>query len=69
MGNDRSEGAGEQPPAAPAPAPSLSPDLDRLLAFYTGLLGAEEVMRYPDDGPAFYVGLTLGNSELGRVRG
>jgi predicted enzyme related to lactoylglutathione lyase len=40
-------------------------DLERLLAFYTGLLGAEEVMRFPDDGPVFYVGLTLGDSELG----
>jgi predicted enzyme related to lactoylglutathione lyase len=40
-------------------------DLDRLLAFYTGLLGAEEVMRFPDDGPVFYVGLRLGDSELG----
>jgi predicted enzyme related to lactoylglutathione lyase len=40
-------------------------DLDRLLAFYTGLLGAREVMRFPEDGPVFYVGLTLGDSELG----
>ena len=40
-------------------------DLDRLLAFYTGLLGAREVMRFPDDGPVFYVGLALGDSELG----
>ena len=43
----------------------VSNDLDRLLAFYTGLLGAEEVMRFPDDGPTFYVGLRLGDSELG----
>jgi len=40
-------------------------DLDRLLLFYTRLLGAEEIIRFPDDGPAFYVGLTLGDSELG----
>jgi predicted enzyme related to lactoylglutathione lyase len=40
-------------------------DLDRLLAFYTGLLGAKEVMRFPEDGPVFYVGLSLGDSELG----
>jgi predicted enzyme related to lactoylglutathione lyase len=39
--------------------------LDRLLAFYTGLLGAQEVLRFPEDGPAFYVGLSLGDSELG----
>jgi predicted enzyme related to lactoylglutathione lyase len=43
----------------------VSNDLDRLLAFYTGLFGAEEVMRFPDDGPTFYVGLKLGDSELG----
>jgi predicted enzyme related to lactoylglutathione lyase len=40
-------------------------DLERLLAFYTGLLGAQEVMRFPEDGPVFYVGLQLGDSELG----
>jgi predicted enzyme related to lactoylglutathione lyase len=40
-------------------------DLDRLLAFYTELLGAKELMRFPDDGPVFYVGLALGDSELG----
>jgi predicted enzyme related to lactoylglutathione lyase len=43
----------------------VSNDLDRLLAFYTGLFGAGEVMRFPDDGPTFYVGLRLGDSELG----
>src|SRR3954447_19258309 len=43
----------------------VSNDLERLLAFYTELLGAEEVMRFPEDGPVFYVGLTLGDSELG----
>ena len=43
----------------------VTADLDRLLAFYTELLGATEVMRFPADGPLFYVGLELGNSELG----
>ena len=43
----------------------VTADLDRLLAFYTGLLGATEVMRFPEDGPVFYVGLELGDSELG----
>jgi uncharacterized glyoxalase superfamily protein PhnB len=43
----------------------VTADLDRLLAFYTGLLGAQEVMRFPEDGPVFYVGLTIGDSELG----
>ena len=51
-------------------APTIRPiivtnDLERLLAFYTGLFGATEVMRFPDDGPVFYVGLALGDSELG----
>jgi uncharacterized glyoxalase superfamily protein PhnB len=43
----------------------VSAHLERLLAFYTDLLGAEEVMRFPEDGPVFYVGLTIGDSELG----
>ena len=43
----------------------VSADLDRLLAFYTELLGARELMRFPEDGPVFYVGLALGDSELG----
>ena len=43
----------------------VTADLDRLLAFYTDLLGAQEVMRFPADGPVFYVGLALGDSELG----
>ena len=45
----------------------VTADLDRLLPFYTQLLGAEEVLRIPEDGPVFYVGLTLGDSELGLV--
>jgi predicted enzyme related to lactoylglutathione lyase len=40
-------------------------DLERLQTFYADLLSAEEVMRFPDDGPVFYVGLRLGDSELG----
>jgi uncharacterized glyoxalase superfamily protein PhnB len=43
----------------------VTADLDRLLAFYTELLGARELMRFPDDGPVFYVGLAVGDSELG----
>jgi predicted enzyme related to lactoylglutathione lyase len=43
----------------------VSAELDPLLAFYRDLLGAREVMRFPEDGPVFYVGLTLGDSELG----
>ena len=30
-------------------------DLGRLLAFYTGLLGATEIVRFPDAGPVFLV--------------
>ncbi len=45
----------------------LTPDLDRLLGFYTSLFAAVETMRVPEHGPAFYVGLRLGNSELGLV--
>ena len=43
----------------------VTADLDRLLAFYTGLLGATENFRFPEDGPLFYLGLALGDSELG----
>ena len=43
----------------------VTADLPRLLAFYTQLLGARELMRFPEDGPVFYVGLALGDSELG----
>jgi predicted enzyme related to lactoylglutathione lyase len=43
----------------------VTPDIDRLLAFYAGLLGATETMRFPDDGPVFYIGLRIGDSELG----
>jgi len=45
----------------------VTPDLDRLLGFYTDLLEAIEVTRVPNDGPTFYVGLRVGNSELGLV--
>jgi catechol 2,3-dioxygenase-like lactoylglutathione lyase family enzyme len=43
----------------------VTPDIDRLRAFYTGLCAGEVIYRYPDDGPAFYIGLRIGNSELG----
>lgn len=42
-------------------------DLDRLLAFYQSLFGATEFMRQPADGPIFYLGLRIGESELGLV--
>ena len=40
-------------------------DLDRLHAFYSSLLGAVEVQRFPEVGPVFYVGLQVGDSDLG----
>jgi predicted enzyme related to lactoylglutathione lyase len=43
----------------------VTPDLHRLVTFYTDLLGAQETMRFPADGPLFYVGLRVGDSELG----
>jgi predicted enzyme related to lactoylglutathione lyase len=42
-------------------------DLDRLLAFYTGLFGAVEATHYPPEGPTFFVGLRIGDSNLGLV--
>jgi predicted enzyme related to lactoylglutathione lyase len=45
----------------------VTPDLDRLLDFYTGLLDAKETSRVPDEGPTFFVGLQIGDSELGLV--
>ncbi len=43
----------------------VTPDIQNLVGFYTGLLGAEQIFRYPNDGPAFYIGLKIGDSELG----
>ena len=40
-------------------------DIERLHTFYSSLLGAEQIFRYPDEGPAFYIGLQIGDSELG----
>src|ERR1700730_10608467 len=45
----------------------VTPSLPLLLAFYKALLGAVEISRVPDDGPAFYVGLQIGNAEFGMV--
>jgi predicted enzyme related to lactoylglutathione lyase len=47
----------------------VTPDIAALSAFYTGLLGATEVFRYPDEGAPFYVGLRIGDSELGLSAG
>ena len=42
-------------------------DLERLARFYTGLTGATETSRTPDEGSTFYLALQLGDSELGIV--
>lgn len=45
----------------------LSADLDVLIGFYTKLFGAEEIFRVPGEGPAFYLGLPIGDTDLGLV--
>ncbi|WP_308123547.1 VOC family protein [Modestobacter marinus] len=45
----------------------LTRDLPRLLEFYRAVLGATETERVPADGPVFYVGLRIGDSDLGLV--
>ena len=41
--------------------------LERMLAFYSGLLSATETQRVPEEGPVFFVGLRIGDSDLGMV--
>jgi predicted enzyme related to lactoylglutathione lyase len=45
----------------------VTPSLPLVLAFYKALFGAVEISRVPEAGPAFYVGLQIGNAELGVV--
>ena len=45
----------------------ITKDLPRLLRFYTDVLPATETSRYPEDGPVFFVGLRVGDSDLGLV--
>jgi predicted enzyme related to lactoylglutathione lyase len=45
----------------------VTADLERTLAFYAGLLGATETERTPPEGPVFYLGLRIGDSDLGLV--
>lgn len=45
----------------------VTPSMPLLLAFYKALLGAEEISRMPEEGPAFYAGLRIGHAELGVV--
>ncbi|MCW3814305.1 VOC family protein [Micromonospora sp. DR5-3] len=44
-----------------------TPDLARLQAFYQRVFHAVQVRRVPADGPPFFVGLRLGDSEFGLV--
>ncbi|MFD6529301.1 VOC family protein [Streptomyces sp. NPDC060184] len=45
----------------------LTAHQDLLLTFYTNLFGAEEVFRVPEEGPVFYRGLRIGDTDLGLV--
>ncbi|MET8745960.1 VOC family protein [Streptomyces sp. NPDC004728] len=45
----------------------LTADQDVLLDFYTKLFGAEEIFREPAEGPTFYLGLRIGDTDLGLV--
>ncbi len=45
----------------------VTADQDVLLGFYTKLFGAEEIFRVPEEGPAFYLGLRIGDTDLGLV--
>jgi predicted enzyme related to lactoylglutathione lyase len=45
----------------------VTPDLSRLQGFYAGLFDAEEIKRYPAGGDPFFVGLRVGDAELGLV--
>ncbi|RBY90120.1 extradiol dioxygenase [Blastococcus sp. TBT05-19] len=45
----------------------VTPDIERLRAFYVGLLDAAEEERVPAEGPLFYLGLGIGDSRLGLV--
>ena len=45
----------------------ITRDLESLVCFYTEVFGAEEAERYPAEGPAFFLGLRIGDSQLGIV--
>ncbi|AKN74211.1 extradiol dioxygenase [Streptomyces sp. PBH53] len=45
----------------------LTADQDVLLDFYTTSFGAEQIFRIPEEGPAFYLGLRIGDTDLGLV--
>ncbi|MGW1224159.1 VOC family protein [Streptomyces sp. NPDC002530] len=39
--------------------------LDLMRDFYTQLFGAEQIFRVPEKGPVFYLGLRIGDTDLG----
>lgn len=45
----------------------LTADHGVLLGFYTQLFGAEEIFRVPAKGQVFYLGLRIGDTDLGLV--
>ena len=45
----------------------ITADVERLHAFYTAVAGAVVTDRTPPEGPVFYLGLRLGDSDLGLV--
>lgn len=47
----------------------ITADPEGLAGFYTKLFGAEQIFRVPEEGPAFYLGLRIGDTDLGLVAG
>jgi predicted enzyme related to lactoylglutathione lyase len=45
----------------------ITADVERVHAFYTGVAGASVTDRTPPEGPVFYLGLRIGESDLGLV--
>ncbi|WP_393053105.1 VOC family protein [Streptomyces sp. LN549] len=45
----------------------LTANQEVLLGFYKELFGAEEIFRVPEEGPTFYLGLRIGDTDLGLV--
>ena len=45
----------------------ITPDVERLLRFYTAVAAAVVTDRTPPEGPVFYLGLRVGDSDLGLV--
>jgi predicted enzyme related to lactoylglutathione lyase len=43
-------------------------DLERLAGFYRSLFGAAETDSIPAEGPVFFLGLRIGDSDLGLVQ-